>query len=426
VNQTLAENSKPSAGARGIALMPALAGISIALFLFAGRWSPVKEAQGDTDPSMLVQVRFWVLLILIGLTFLSLFDKKPDSGFKLSRPVYRICGWACAFLIFMLLSITWASNLDIALEKGADVGMMLVFTVCSFLLLARFGFQRVSSSFWATVTCLTFVLAVLGLASGSSSDRMAVLGGGPNVYGRLMGVLFIIGMYNMFKHGRAYFWLPICALAIVLIVMTGSRGALVAVTAAGLLGLVFLRIQVWRLLLVIAVLAAVVPYVLLNTNFGLSVVQRFEYRVVNLTVEQQYSSGRDVRYDDAITLGLRHPVFGAGLGGFAAEYYHAPHQYPHNLFLEAFSEGGFSGVALLSWFLLASMWYFWKARPRLDIMSLLSFILFLVASQFSGDFFDSRALFVFPLLVITQIESSGAARARTNGILDSTKEPERV
>ena len=91
---------------------------------------------------------------------------------------------------------------------------------------------------------------------------------------------------------------------------------------------------------------------------------------------------------------IRCCVGGGGLGSFRGLRYGV---YPHNIFLEVLSEGGVAGVALL----LLVLWRFervyWQNKKP-DGAATAAFVLILVNTQFSGDLYDSRSLFVFMML----------------------------
>jgi O-antigen ligase len=116
-----------------------------------------------------------------------------------------------------------------------------------------------------------------------------------------------------------------------------------------------------------------------------------------LTFEDRYDSGRTTIYKSAIEMGRRYPVFGGGLDGFQAS---SPQGlYQHNVFLEAFSEGGLIGLGLLSWLVLTATKRSIRPSSVHGAAYAAAFFLILVSSQFSGDLYDSRALFLLPVLI---------------------------
>ena len=123
----------------------------------------------------------------------------------------------------------------------------------------------------------------------------------------------------------------------------------------------------------------------------------FQQRIIKMTFEKGDDSGRQELYSQAWRLGLAAPAFGVGLGGFHTV--NPIGDYPHNLFLETFAEGGLVGVALLTSFLIGGFRHLPSDR-RGDpgVLTWTGFVTLFVACQFSGDIFDSRLLFILPVL----------------------------
>ena len=155
------------------------------------------------------------------------------------------------------------------------------------------------------------------------------------------------------------------------------------------------------------------------TPFGNRVYETFSYRIVELTFQDGYTSGRDVLVEQAIEIWKEYPVFGSGISGWTAlmiERNEINISHPHNLFCEILCEGGLIAVGILT---LAIGSYFRCAlllRHRLHVPSLACTAMFFSASQFSGDFFDSRGIFICAML------SLFPCTAKT-GLPNVTKQP---
>jgi O-antigen ligase len=126
----------------------------------------------------------------------------------------------------------------------------------------------------------------------------------------------------------------------------------------------------------------------------------FQTRILNLTLENHYMSGREGLFQDAYELGLERPWFGQGLCGFKILF---DLNYPHNLVLELFCETGAVGVSLLAVMLLFALIYIVRNRRHCDPTIWGSFGLMLTSSMFSGDLYDSRGVFLIALLASQEI-----------------------
>ncbi len=171
---------------------------------------------------------------------------------------------------------------------------------------------------------------------------------------------------------------------------------MIATTAAALALVALARVTPVRLLAAGAVLAAVTAGVLLYTGMGQLALEYVQQRVVLLLIQEQYMSGREVLYANGVRLVSQAPIMGGGLASFRLLGLGV---YPHNLFLEHWCDGGVFAVLLLLALLGTAGWVTLRAGcPNPTALAVA--VLFFVAAQVSGDFFDTRTLFVMlPLLV---------------------------
>jgi O-antigen ligase len=254
---------------------------------------------------------------------------------------------------------------------------------------------RVLDAFWAVVVMATGMLALTGLSQllGSGGGaRLAVLGGGPNIFARLMGLFSLGALYFWHRRGQTWLWIPMAATGVLLALLTGSRGGTAAIIAGVLTFLVVGRIPLRRLALLSLLATVAVLGVITLTPLGKALSRSMEERFLRLTLNYEggsdteskvYLSGRETLYASAYALALDNPVAGAGLAAFPALGLGV---YPHNLFLEVFCEGG----ALLRSAL--------RGRQRIDGATVGAVVLVLLGSQSSGDLYDTRALFLLMVM----------------------------
>jgi O-antigen ligase len=188
------------------------------------------------------------------------------------------------------------------------------------------------------------------------------------------------------------------AVGAVAVVSSGSRGALLAAAIGCLTLLITSRVPWRRVILVLLLVGSVTAAAGLLTPFGQRAQEVFRQRVLVLTIAEQHDSGRAGIRARALALGRESPLFGAGLNSFSVR---TGFVHPHNVFLEVFAEGGAIGLGLFLFMLAAVIGTFWKRRAALDPSSVAAFALIFVACQFSGDLYDSRGLFLFPMLALT-------------------------
>jgi O-antigen ligase len=390
---------------------------ALALFLLVGRWGFERLEGGPAavQPNRLMELRLWLVVAVLLLAAMGLADRvsaRAPPGAVRTEPAPRLVAALVLFLGYTGLSALWSPDAAFALEKLYELALVAAMTAGLALGALHLPPGRLLHVFWGTVALVTGVLALVGvrqLLSGGAG-RLSVLGGGPNVFARLMGLLMLASLHGWYRSGRAWLWLPVGGTALVLVLLSGSRGGSAAAVAALLVFLVAQRLPLRRIA-VLTVLATLIGVAAVKVSpLARPLEQSMQERYLRLTLhytgrgeegEQRrnrgpvYLSGRGSLYASALALGKDYPVGGAGLAAFPALGLGV---YPHNLFLETFSEGGAVGLVLLALLLLAFAASVWRRRKALDGACLGGVVLVLVGSQVSGDLYDSRGLFLLMLL----------------------------
>jgi O-antigen ligase len=294
----------------------------------------------------------------------------------------------------MITSTAWSPDLALGQAKAAELALMVIATAVIARSVTTSDSVVYLAAVWRWLLVILAALALLGLAGAASGSRAAVLGGGPNIFGRNMGLLTVASLWLALGR-RSVVWALVATLAASLCVLSGSRGAMIATASALSVVLVARRASMTRSALILAVTGLLGFALLLWTDLGIQTLASFRHRVIDLLIEQRYGSARELLYPRALELAGRHPIVGGGLAAFGAENVW---RYPHNLFLEALCEGGVVGlvvlaVPLLHWGGTIAL----RGRGAIDV-NVAALVLFLVASQFSGDVFDSRGVFAFLVL----------------------------
>lgn len=378
----------PTSAKRTVA---AAAGTVAALFVLVGRWDLRRILDEEGPRNILVEPRFWLVVAAI---LIALCAKISEGYSHAKRGMPAPLFFLLAFFTWILASALWSRSVDMVAWNAYDVTLMGCFVALFAFTLSSTDPSRVLNAMWATITVVTAVLALVALVRTMTDgpERMAVLGGGPNVFGRLMA-LFLLGCLRLWRRGsQAFTTLSAAAAAFLLVVLSGSRGALLATVSALVAFFVAERIPVRQIITVGVVGTIVAAGVVLWTPVGRAVVSVYVERIVELSIEERYTSSRPELYEAALGLAVANPVIGVGLGGFATT---GLHRYPHNLFLEVLSESGTVGLWLLVLTFGLAAFHIQRRLVPVDSASTAAFVFFFIASQFSGDLFDSRNVFVF-------------------------------
>ncbi|MGE6758316.1 O-antigen ligase family protein [Corallococcus interemptor] len=405
-------------------------GFIAALYVLAGRWGFHRlglAVNEEVDTNLIQELRLWIVLCGVLLAAVGLFHRaRRDARPGEARFDPPLIASLLGFLGYMGASTAWSPDPLFSLTKVAD--LLLVGLMCVGFALAslRQPAPRVLDAFWTAVVAATGVLALTAvkqLLSGGGGARLAVMGGGPNIFARLMGLLAIGALYFWYWRGQAWLWIPVAATGVVLALLTGSRGGTAAIIAGITAFFVMGRIPLRRLLLLLLLATVAVTGVVSFTPLGDALSQSVQERFLRLTLNYEtgaggassnegkvYLSGRDILYARAIQLGKDHPVAGAGLAAFPALRLGV---YPHNLFLEVFCEGGAVGLLLLAGVLVTFVRSVLLRRRGMDGATLGAAALILLGAQSSGDLYDARALFL--LMVMASVTAAPGRRPAHEG-----------
>lgn len=375
-----------------------LLAMNMVLFIFVGRWSFDRLTSGRgvlSDMSDWLDLRY--MLILSGIILLMFTrDKKPERmkfGDRWGKSAFYLMH---LFFFYFILSSAWSPDPDLAFVKCVDVVCVLLMTVIVHLASKRKHREQIFRYFHICALAVASALGLVGIASFGASARLKVLGGGPNIFGRLMGV----GGLCSFQL-RKFWGIPGIIATVIftaLVMLSSSRGAIVSFVAA--FSCLFLFGKTYSTVKKIVILIAITGLsylVLFHTEIGNEAFERFRYRIIELTWEGGNYGHRDELFRHAVSVWERHPVLGTGINGWTALHYG---NYPHNLFLEIGCEGGWIGFILLASSQVAAGVHFWLNRKRANILFICLWILYLLASQVSGDVFDARNVFIFMTIAL--------------------------
>jgi O-antigen ligase len=309
-----------------------------------------------------------------------------------------------ALLGYQALSVLWVPA---GAVTGPALGDLLAITglLIVYFNLAAWDRDRVTAT-----TLKLFHLAAwvyfLAAASGRGhhvNGRWAALGGGPNVFIRIMILGMITSLYLYLRSGEKLIWLVPIPAFLFGAIASGSRGGIVAlgVTIAVALLAIRPRIDVDRIAKPLA-LVAVLGTILVITA-GPSIAGYVQSRFVEATLGQGYASSRDVLFQMALRIFLQRPILGTGLNGFhTVTDLGFGERYVHNLPLSIAAEGGFVGLVLLlvAWL---GLWHAYAAVPvrerSLEARIAAYCGIFIGAtSLFSGDYYDARLMWILLLL----------------------------
>ncbi|MBV8193148.1 MAG: O-antigen ligase family protein [Alphaproteobacteria bacterium] len=407
-------------------VLRALLAILLTALFLVGRWNLQRLAVNpdavDFDlaaersvTAVLIEPRLWLVIACVILLVLIEIATSGDAPIYYGRPEART-GVAIFFVysLYLAATIAWTPN-DNPFPALVDICLMLV----TLLVVERAARNpQFVEAFWLWLEVLLIaigafaVVAELFLQPPASSDlpgRLSILGGGPNILGRFLGMLCLLMVAQSLRQGGSLRWsvvwrVMVAAVTLILLLQTGSRGAMTGLVI-GLLALLVLRRMDVRLIGIGLVVVVSFPY-LFKAILNPDMVESVDERWLVATLQEGYLSARDVLLDEAYRIWLDRPIFGGGLDSF--EYYTLGlDRYPHNLVMQMAQEGGIIAALLLFGWLSYIMVKSWCGRNQYTEIGLSMTALIFGCALFSGDFYDSRLMFVFGVLSVASRAGSG-------------------
>lgn len=402
------ESSKGTRSLRPNVIASRLAGALTAAFLLVGRWEPARSLDATYITSR--RVDFGEPRFLIAAALAIVVASLPLAQYRRWHPGKRRGAQpqrVTLYLgIFLVLSFAWSIERPSAAAKASEIVLLGFVAVLFGAAVAHEQGKFAREAFWVSLLGASGLLGIVGayhtVAAGSeSTDRYVVapLGGGPNVFGRNMAVLTVaLIVLALRERIPRRVGLPAAAISGLLVVLSGSRGALLALAVGVVIAVLTTRPRAGTLALTTIMVLLTLVFLALSTTIVDQAGVVIEQRLDLSSSTNQFSYSRAAAFQEGIACYADYPLTGAGLAGFVAL---SPSlAYPHNLFLEIACEGGSVSVFLSLWILVSALAILWKTRLLIDPLPVAVLAVAFVAAQFSGDMFDSRGLVIFGILAL--------------------------
>lgn len=331
-------------------------------------------------------------------------------------PARRVLQPILLLFAYQALSASWAPANAVVHDVMGDLAALAVLIIV-YTGLAEWDRDRVVR---LTMGCMYLAAWVYFLYSASGrghteTGRWAAFGGGPNVFVRVEALGLLAAAYFYFRSGGRFLWLAGAPLFLTGVIASGSRGGLVSLgvtTAMAFPALLrFMRRHGAVKPLATLPLTGAVVWVL----FGEALMLLINNRFLATTLQQRHTSDRDVLYEKGFWLFVERPVLGAGVHGFYAITDLGPgEKYVHNLPLAVGAEGGAVGLLLLGlafWALRREYARVPKRQRSLESRAAAYCGIFIFStSLFSGDYYDSRLMWIMFVLAAVHPVAASAPR----------------
>jgi O-antigen ligase len=364
-----------------------------ALFLLAGNFKP--------DPTLNESA--------IDLTVVTAAGTAACVAWRFFRAKPRPLKTSVLLLSFFALfvpTLLWTDWSGYAVEKASRFFTLTLLATLApaFLVRTQDELRRFLSGFLLLCAIVVVAAPVMILNEGNTLDRLAVFSATTIGTGRAIGVVTLLATLLWFETPISRTLLAVLLIILpTLLIATGSRGPLFAVPVALILTLVLFRktIQVSFIRIAIVALLGIIVF-----RVSLPLVPWESVLRVEAFASGELNTSETEREDfvSQSLQGIAHYPLGLGLGGFASKYGveadSNAREFPHNILLEAFLEGGWF-VGLYFVYLL---WRAFRGVYSAALNSNLSFeyqltlciLVFLLCNDLvSGELNDSKVLLAF-------------------------------
>lgn len=324
-----------------------------------------------------------------------------------------------AFTIMMSAGMLYTANLEYGGSKVLAYVLLVLPGVLYLGLRVRDleSLQRVLLVFFGICTAM-MAMGLKNIATLQHGERLAVLGGGANVYARILGTgALLLVTFALLLHRTNHRRLAVALLVslvpgfLVAMYFAGSKGPLLGLLGAFLV-FAFLNRFLGRVALIAGALAVVIGLAGARSRTFSDTMELVTASRLFLNPESEVSYGsygsRMEFYAYSARQIARSPLIGVGTGAWGAQRrLFETRIYPHNIFVEVASEYGLLMVAALGGFLIWVASRAWRLvntpmppGARILVTGIVScFVFWLFNVQVSGDVIDNRNLWIFVTLV---------------------------
>jgi hypothetical protein len=356
---------------------------------------------GPISLNEFLQVAVLAALVLVA------WNKRADATIR-----YRSLGLLAALTGLLWIGAAFGQNSAYVLVKPLGyAGVVLPCLILAATHLRTEADVRRILLYWCALGSAMMLAGLLLLLRHDAPARLAVMGGGANVYARMVASALLIGIglrpSILGSRLRALAMVATVGFGVAL-VCAGSKAAILSFGCA-LIALGWFRRQ--RGMLVLAVVGTlafacsplVIHALVANANKDRGSVRLFR---MPDTADPRGSYGTRLQYFQASMRVLpAHLLTGVGTGDWGpAVHLPSGRRYPHNVFLELACELGIAGLATLLVYLLLG----WRAsaalrrhggEARLPGTLLALLVFWFLNAQNSGDVLDNRHMW-WPLLLL--------------------------
>lgn len=354
-----------------------------------------------------LEINFEVKYLFISIFTLLIFINKIkvfDRNVLYSKDSILFLISLYLYYLMLLLSVFYSADKFIAINSYIYL-LFIVFLIVGVIVVIPFFDKQEYFMF------ISGVLIVFGIIYSIPIIFQVLLGAnrgdfnlsGPNVATRILFFALCSSIYRQIvtKNSR---YLLISLLFLTSIVFVGSRGGIVGATSTLFLVWIIRSLFVNRKLIKqFRFSFRGVLYVGLTTALFImfydSLYRVFTNRFINTIFRSDgiYTSGRDILYEESISMIKEKPILGHGINGFSIR---TGEVYPHNIILEMMNDIGIFGALFFIVFLFYSIYLIVSYRKTNEYIFACLPLYMIVVQMFSGSLYDFRYYFLWTISLL--------------------------
>lgn len=316
------------------------------------------------------------------------------------------------------LNSGYAESLHDAYNQRVLMLIILMVLIANHLYNDNTLIDKVLSIYVASIIVMYF-LVLLGAGANLVNGRLKLFGENPNSIGVKVVIAFLIVVArlidNKFNWKKIALNVFFCVATLNLIILTGSRGALVSVFLGLAVLVLYMKINIWKKM---ALGMVGLGFSLFLLNFIMSTNAAFSERILN-TIETG-DTGRGQLWSTAWKIIENNLFMGVGLSGALPEMfrYSGRLMYPHNVFLYVLMTTGVIGFLFYMMFifrLAKNLYKNFKVRQQVIFLVMLAVVLFNMAKS-GGAINKIFFWFFFALLIGSTFVQNSSVNKDSNNL----------
>jgi len=341
----------------GLALLFALVYAPLAMTnlpLALGLWLPLIFLEGLPGAKMLPEAG----ALVIAAAWLAQALQRDSWQRRQLRRHKRALALACAFVLWLSLSLIWAQDPGRGLTILLSATEVLILLVLVATTPTEPSHLRIVAACFVAGAVLSSAIGIVGHSAGvafvDSEGRLQGAAGDPNFFAAQMvaGMTLALGLLAGARHAGSRVLLTAALLPLAYgVIASESRGGFVALIATGIAAIVIFRRQRAQILLVVVGIGAVMGIWLTSNHAAW---ERISH------ASEDRGSGRQDLWTVALRVYDSHPILGVGINNFAVyapQYTREPGTLTgvihietelgvHNAYLSLLAETGVLGIVL--------------------------------------------------------------------------------